>query len=260
VSVQHRQSGAGAGSGRQHVEAPAAADLAGADAVADDVGDDLDEDLGDEDLELELARLDRTRPTEHQRAGGASRAFAWLLVVAGTIGAFAAVMLVLSERKLLMDPDADLACDLNPLIGCGNFITSWQGSVLGPPNALLGLVGFTALVTTGAALLGGARLPRWYWVGLMAGTALGALAITWFQVQSMAVLRGLCPYCIVVWAVTIPVVVNVWARGLQAGHLPAPEGLRRFLVQERWLVVTAWYLVLVALAVIVFWSQWQLVL
>ncbi|MEE6272879.1 vitamin K epoxide reductase family protein [Georgenia sp. MJ206] len=240
-------------------EHTSAADRARPDGGLGTADGELD-DLTDEELALALAETDPTRPSEHQLAGGAPRGLAWLLTIGGAIGLWAAVMLVLSERAVRIDPDTALACDLNPLVGCGDFIVSWQAAALGVPNALLGTIAFTLLTVTGVVLLGGARLQRWYWVGLMVGVVLAAGVITWFQFQSMAVLRGLCPYCMVVWAVTIPIVVNVLARGFQAGHVPAPEGLRRFLVRERWLVVAAWYLVLVGLIVGVFWDQWLLLL
>src|SRR5690606_27364656 len=107
---------------------------------------------------------------------------------------------------------------------------------------------------------GGGRLPRFYWVALMAGSVLAAVWITWFQYQAFTVLRGLCPYCLVVWTVTIPIVVNLLARGFQAGHLPAPAGLRRFLVQDRALVITVWYAVVLVLIGVVFWDEWLMLL
>ncbi|WP_152192815.1 vitamin K epoxide reductase family protein [Georgenia satyanarayanai] len=227
------------------------------DVTADDDALTDDELLAEEEA---LAALDPARPTEHQLAGGGNRGLAWLLTIGGALGTWASVMLILSTQKLLRDPDAALGCDINPLIGCGKFVLSWQASVLGPPNAVLGTIGFAVVTATGVALLGGGRLPRVYWVLLMAGSVLAAVWITWFQYQAFTNLRGLCPYCLVVWAVTIPIVVNVWARGLQGRHLPAPEGLRRFLVQDRALVITVWYAVVLLLIGVVFWDQWMLIL
>lgn len=218
---------------------------------------------GDDELlaeERALAELDPAHATEHQLAGGAPRGLGWLLTIGGLLGLWASVMLVLSQQTLLRDPDAALACDVNPLIGCGKFILSWQAAALGPPNALLGTIAFSVVTATGVAVLGGGRLPRLYWLLLMAGSVLAAVTITWFQYQAFVELRGLCPYCLVVWAVTIPIVVNVIGRGLQGRHLPAPDGLRRFLVQDRALVITVWYAVVLVLIGVVFWDQWMLIL
>lgn len=210
--------------------------------------------------ERELAALDRLRPTEHQLAGGAGRALAWLLTVGGLIGLWSSVMLVLSERALLQDPNADLACDLNPIVGCGSFILSPQAAALGIPNALIGTMAFTVVTVTGLVLLGGGRLPRAYWVALMAGSVVAGLSLGWFQYQALVELRGLCPYCVVVWVVTIPIVVSVLARGLQARHVAVPERLARLVVQERVLITVIWYVVVVALVAVAFWDQWALML
>ncbi len=45
------------------------------------------------------------------------------------------------------------------------------------------------------------------WRGLAAGTAVGAGFVHWLVHQSLYDIGALCPYCLVVWAVTIPVAV-----------------------------------------------------
>jgi uncharacterized membrane protein len=218
------------------------------------------DDLSDEELEAELAVLDRARPSAHQTAGGAPRELGWVLTVGGLLGLWAAVELVLSELKVAADPNAALACDFNPLIGCGSFITTWQAHALGIPNAVVGTVAFAACLTVGVLFLAGVRPARWFWVALVAG-ATGAIgAVFWFQYQAFFSIRMLCPYCLVVWVVTIPIFVNVLARAAQAGHLRLPDRLRRTLVQDRWVIVAAWYVLVVAAAVAIFWDQWVLVL
>jgi uncharacterized membrane protein len=227
-----------------------------------DLGDtDLpDEDLEDAALERELRTLDRSRPTAHQRAGGAPRELGWVLTIGGVLGLWAAVMLVLSEITVAADPDATLACDFNPLVGCGDFITSWQAHVLGPPNAVVGTAAFGAVLAVGLVMLAGARLARWFWRALTVGVSLGMVWVLWFQVQALFVIEGLCPYCLVVWTVMIPVFVHVWARSVQGGHVRVGERLRRTLVLDRWLIVGAWYAVVVLAAVVVFWDRWLLLL
>ena len=58
-------------------------------------------------------------------------------------------------------------------------------------------------------------LPRWYWAGLATGTALGVVFIHWLIFQSLYRIGALCPYCMVVWAVTIPLLVVVASIALQ---------------------------------------------
>lgn len=208
-----------------------------------------------EDVDDEVV-VDPAAPTDHERAGGAGRELAWLLTVGGALGVWASVMLVLSTFTLLEDPDAALACDINPIVGCGSFVLSWQAAVFGLPNAMIGMVAFAALTTVGVALLAGARPATWFWRALLAGSAGAVVWVLWFQYQALTQIRGLCPYCLVVWAVTIPVFVHVLARSAQAGHVRVGERLRRALVQDRWVVVAVWYAVVVLAAVVAFWDQW----
>ena len=84
-----------------------------------------------------------------------------------------------------------------------------QASEFGFPNSLLGIVGFTVVVVTGVLAVAKVALPRWYWAGLAVGTLLGVVFIHWLIVQSLYQIGALCPYCMVVWTVTIPLLVVV---------------------------------------------------
>lgn len=200
--------------------------------------------------------LDPAEPTGHERAGGAGRELGILMTVGGLLGAWASVMLVLSHMTLLENPAAALACDVNPVVGCGSFVLSWQASLFGIPNAIIGAVAFASVLTVGVVMLSGARLPAWFWRALLAG-ATGAVGwVLWFQYQALTQLRGLCPYCLVVWAVTIALFVHLLARAAQAGHVPVGEQLRRTLVQDRWVAVAVWYGLVTLAALVAFWDQW----
>ncbi len=95
----------------------------------------------------------RTRPT----------ALAVWLIIAGAIGWWAAFSLTMERLHLLADPDAILGCDISPLVQCGKNLESWQGSVFGFPNPILGLTGWMAPIVVGVAILAGARFARWFW-------------------------------------------------------------------------------------------------
>lgn len=226
--------------------------------------DELDDLLTEDELlleELELQRLDHARPTRLQLAGGAPTQFSWLLVACGLIGLWASVELVLTEMTWLEDPLASLGCDINPVLGCGTFLDTWQGHVLfGMPNALVGTAAFGALVAVGLMFAAGARVARWFWLLMSAIVTAGLGFVAWFAHQSMTEIGSLCPYCVVTWLVVIAVGVNVLARAAQARHLPVTERFARTLVTERWLIIASVYGVLVLLAIVVFWDKWKLVL
>lgn len=180
-----------------------------------------------------------------------ARGLAWLYVVAGAIGLLAAVALTLEKIATLSNPDYIPTCSFNPVLSCGSVMESAQASVFGFPNPLLGIGGFSVVVTTGIAMLAGFRPPRWYQLGMAAGTTLAVLFIHFLIVSSLYDIGALCPYCMVVWAVTIPL---FWYTALATWPALAP--LRR--VHSA--ILALWFVVIIALIVQRFWSYWTSVL
>lgn len=168
---------------------------------------------------------DRERRDGHNRVmtsdARAVRSIPWVsgifLVVAGATGWFGAFELTLDKFRLLTDPQADLSCNISPLVQCGANLSSWQGAAFGFPNPLIGLGGFVAPIAVGAALLAGARFARWFWIAFNLGIA-GALAfVIWLIGQSIFILGTLCPWCMLVWSVTIPLFWVVTLRNAAEG-------------------------------------------
>lgn len=158
----------------------------------------------------------RTRPT----------ALAVWLIIAGVIGWWAAFSLTMERIHLLANPDAILGCDISPLVQCGKNLASWQGSLFGFPNPILGLTGWMAPIVVGVAILAGARFARWFWWMFEAGVTLAFVFVIWLIGQSIFVLGTLCPWCMVTWAVTIPTFYAVTLHILRTGILPAPAVIR----------------------------------
>ncbi|GAA4056390.1 vitamin K epoxide reductase family protein [Agromyces indicus] len=178
-------------------------------------------------------------------------ALAVFLVVAGALGLLAAFELTLEKILTLSDPDYVPACNVGVLVGCSVNLGSDQGALFGFPNPLIGLMAWPVVITTGVALLAGARFARWYWIGLNVGVT-GALAfVIWLIAQSIYVLDVLCPWCMLTWAVTIPVFLVVTLRNLREGAIPASPAVRRVAdTLMGWVVVItiACYAVVILLA------------
>lgn len=200
----------------------------------------------EDQVSISAIEQDPHRGTEHQRAGGSTPGYAWLLVITGVIGALAAIALTLDYINLLRDADYVPSCDINPLVGCGDFLGSDQAAAFGFPNVVLGVLAFPVVAAIGIVLLTGARLPRWFWRGLLVGTVFGIGFVTWLQHQSFTVFSALCPYCVVIWLVMIPLFVHTVARSGQNGALPVGAGVSTFVVRYRWALTALWYLAVVA--------------
>jgi len=208
---------------------------------------DIDE-MSDDELDAFLA-TDRVRP----EAGPGRVEYGWALIIAGLFGGFASLQLLIGQRALEADPYASLTCDVNELLACSTFLTSWEGSILGFSNSYLGIAGFGVMMLLGAWLLVKRSVPSVAWVGILAASALATLALFWFQYTSFTA-GTLCPWCLVIWAVLIPFIVL--SVGQSLAHLTGRTTTWRF----RWALTGAWLLAVTVFAFVYLYDSWALIL
>ena len=195
---------------------------------------------------------------EKPPAGFVSRWIGAILTGTGVIGTLAAFALILDRIALLTDPAYVPSCSINPLLSCGPVMASAQAEVLGFPNPLLGLVAFPVLATTGIVVAAGAELPRWYWLGLQAGTTAGAVFVHWLIFQSLYRIGALCPYCMAVWVVTITAFWYATLHSLTRSRsgLPRARPLGMALARYHSSVLIGWFILIAALIANAFWPYW----
>jgi uncharacterized membrane protein len=140
-----------------------------------------------------------------------------VLIVTGAIGWYAAFRLVLDKLEVLVNPQADLDCNLSVIVQCGKNLGSWQGAILGFPNPILGVAGFVAPMAVGVALLAGAGFARWFWISFNVGVLAAFTFCLWLAFQSIFSLSTLCPWCMVVWSATIPMFWTLTLFNARAG-------------------------------------------
>jgi uncharacterized membrane protein len=117
----------------------------------------------------------------------------------------------------------------------------------------LGVIGFTVVIMFGALLFAGVELPRSMWLGLNIGALAGMVFVVWLVIQSLYVIGALCPWCMVVWAITIPIFWQVTTDNLASGRLSFGKSLSEIIVALKWILVAASYLIIMALIFI----RWQ---
>ena len=207
-------------------------------------------------MSLTTAEPVQPRSAEPTGPAGVSvgRASAWWVLIAGVIGLIAAGVLLIEKIALLQDPAYVPTCSINPVVSCGSVIITPQAAVFGPPNPLYGVIAFTLVLVTGVLAVGGVRLPRWYWVGLMIGTAAGVVFVHWLIFQSLYRIGALCPYCMVVWSVTVPLLVVVSSIALRP---LAANPLARNVYHWRWPLVVLWFTAVLLAILVRFWDFWS---
>ncbi len=185
---------------------------------------------------------------------GVRRSSAIGVLVAGVLGLAAAATLTVEKIEILIDPSYIPSCSLNPVLSCGSVMTTPQASVFGFPNSLLGIIAFTVVLVTGVLTVARVNLPRWYWAALAVGTALGVVFVHWLIFQSLYRIGALCPYCMVVWAVTVPLLVIVASIALRAD---TGTGVAGAIYQWRWSLVALWFTAVLLLILVRFWNYWS---
>jgi uncharacterized membrane protein len=193
-----------------------------------------------------------TDPSGDGPAAGVPTLSAVWVLIAGLAGLAAAFTLTIEKIKLLENPAYVPSCSINPVLSCGSVMVTPQAAAFGFPNPLIGIAAFSVVVVSGVLAVAKVPLPRWYWAGLAVGTTLGVVFIHWLIYQSLYTIGALCPYCMVVWTVTIPLLVVVASIAV-----PTTSGVARALHQWRWSLVALWFTGLILLILVRFWDYWS---
>lgn len=184
------------------------------------------------------------------RTGRHSNAVVWItMLVASLASLVASFALAMDALRLAENPHADLGCNINAVISCGTVASSWQSSVLGFPNAFLGLVTEPVVITIAVASLAGVRFPRWFMLSAQVVYSVGLLFAYWLFQQAMFEIGALCPWCLTITVATTLVFFEITYVNIRDDNLFLPRRLQAGLT---WfvrsnldlLLVVAWLLVL----------------
>lgn len=129
--------------------------------------------------------------------GSVSRPWGWLVAGAGAVGIVSGSITVVDKIALLKDPAAGSFCDISSTVGCSPVLLAWQSSVLGPPNALLGVIMFAILATAGAVIGSGGRLVAGFHNAMLGLAVFFAAFLTWYMFEVAYSIGSLCPFCTV---------------------------------------------------------------
>lgn len=180
-----------------------------------------------------------------------STGFAIMSLLFGMIGWFASFELLTEYIKTLRDPGHIPNCNISVIVTCGPNMGSWQGSILGFSNTIIGVSAFIAPIAVGVALLAGASFRAWFWRLYQLGLLGGFIFVCWLQYQSIFALGTLCPWCMVAWTVMIPLWWSGLTRPYAAGDIPSSPRAHAFwrsLHSWVWVIVLVNYLIIAAIA------------
>lgn len=182
---------------------------------------------------------------------------AYLLCLTGLIGFIFSFIITVEKIAVLNDANYVPPCSINPLISCGTVMKSPQSAIFGFPNPLLGIAGFAIVTTIGFALLAGANFRRWFWVCTQIGVFLAATFIYWLFYQSVFVIGALCPYCMVVWTVTIPLFLYTLVYNVKEKHLSFGTFVNKIITKYHYLLLILMYGVIIITILVTYWYYWR---
>lgn len=147
-------------------------------------------------------------------------------IIAGLGGWVVSFLLYLEYIGQLSGTDAIITCSINPIVTCGPNLLSPAGNLLGFTNAIIGITLFTGPIYAGVTALAGPQGMRpWFW-RVYTLFVLGAFAFVHvLAYRSIFEFGSLCPWCMVVWLVTIPLFWTVAGWTMREGLWGQP--LRR---------------------------------
>lgn len=134
---------------------------------------------------------------------GRATAIFWIIV--GVLGGAVSFLLYLEYIGQLTGADAIVSCQLSVIVTCGPNLLSPGGNLLGFSNSILGIVLFLGPIYAGASALaapGGHRL--WFWRVYQAFVAAAFVFVHVLASRSIFEYGSLCPWCMIVWLVTVP--------------------------------------------------------
>lgn len=180
-----------------------------------------------------------------------------MLIIAGIVGIASSFILILEKLELAKNLNHQTSCDLSPFVSCGSVMASWQATLFGFPNQLLGFVAFTIILVTASLVVSTTVLPKWYWMALYIGTSLGMIFIVWLWSQSLYSIGALCLYCMAVWSVMIPLFTLMTRYMGNKGYLgKAGYAVGSFLDAWWWVIVSSLYLLVIATIFLRFDFYW----
>jgi uncharacterized membrane protein len=181
------------------------------------------------------------------------------MLASSLLSLVASFVLSVDALALAKDPNADLSCNINSVVNCGAVGSAWQSSLLGFPNAYLGLICEPVVITIAVASLGGVRFPRWFMFSAQIVYTIGLLFAYWLFYQSMFVIHALCPWCLLVTLSTTMVFSTLTHVNIRDNNLYLKPNLQASLASAiranlDLMVVVIWLLVL-ALAVVLRYGE-----
>lgn len=171
------------------------------------------------------------------------------MLVSSLLSLIASLVLSAEAITLAANPNAVFSCDISAKISCSVVGASWQASLLGFPNAFLGLIAEPVVITIALASLAGVVFPRWFMNAAWVVYTAGLVFAYWLLYEAYFNIGALCPWCLLVTVTTTMVFASMTRVNIYRNTFGFSDAMHARLT--RWL--DAWidqYIVVVTFVVI----------
>ncbi|MGB4324176.1 MAG: vitamin K epoxide reductase family protein [Candidatus Nanopelagicales bacterium] len=183
----------------------------------------------------------------------------WILLFGAILGLIASFELTVDKIQILSDPNFIPSCNINPVLSCGSVIVTEQASLFGFPNPLIGLAGYSVIITLAVLLISRVTIPKWVWLGLNLGALGGMAFVVWLAFQSLYVIGALCPWCMVAWVGTIFIFWITTAENAAQGRFTrsgTPGVVSEVVYSLRWIFISLTFVLIITLIFIRWMDFW----
>ena len=184
----------------------------------------------------------------------------YILIVTGIVGCIASFILTSDKIHILQDPNFSPSCNINPILSCGSVMKTVQSNLLGVPNTIFGLIAYSMLLTFGILLAGGAKVKRWVWVCAQLAATVGVIFMHYLFFQGVFIIGAVCPWCFVVWMITIPIFWYITLYNLRVQNIKLTKRFKKlsvYLQKHHGDILMAWYVIILGILLQHFWYYWS---
>jgi uncharacterized membrane protein len=170
-----------------------------------------------------------------------------LILICSILGLIASFVLTLETIEIAKNANYIPRCTLNSVFNCATVMKTKEAEILGFPNSLLGIVGYSISATFAAiCLLGNYRdrslQNKYIYLGFNLGIFLAVLFSYWLISLSVFKTGALCIYCLISLFAITTIFFAITHFNLKEGFINLNETFYKFIKKNYHIpVIVLWY-------------------
>ena len=180
-----------------------------------------------------------------------------IMAIFASVGLLCSLILSIEKLQLLENPDAALSCTVNVFLNCATVMQTPEASLLGFPNAYIGMMAYSVLLTVAVIGLSGVRLPKAFMALLQIGVTVEILFAYWLFFDSVFAIQVLCPLCLAVTFSSTMIFAAITRYNILEDNLYFAPRTQKLLVRAiekdyDKMLIAAWVVAMIALVLVRF--------